>query len=193
MTKKLTEEQKAERAAQRKINIERQKNEQAANKVREKIHAEMNQRRVQSITISIEWKKSRTYGYNPHATAEVRYKDDGQPHTFERREGFTCSGCGYDKESTVIAQIFNTFMKYKLYEKYDPARPVDEKPYGINYWKSEEKNGLTFIRAYYGDGIGTSCYTNGIAKFIDGTFVHIASGKSFDVYQYTDEPEKKEE
>ena len=51
-----------------------------------------------NINIYINWTKSRTWGYNPHATIIT---NNGQ--TTEGR----ASGCGYDKESTAIAEALN--------------------------------------------------------------------------------------
>jgi hypothetical protein len=74
-----------------------------------KIEAERNQKPVKEIEISIEWKKSRMWGNNPHLTAWVRFED-------ETSEKFCCtaSGCGYDKESQVISDVYNEFLKYKF-------------------------------------------------------------------------------
>lgn len=168
----LTQEEKAERAAQRARLIKAWKAAHKEEMIR-------NQKRVKVITISIEWKKSRTWGNNPHAEARVEFHDG----TFRRMDGFTASGCGYDKESTVIAGIFNAFLLYKLYgplpsdyREYLNGEQVN-KPYGV-YLPGDWS-------AHYEGGIGTSCYYN-ISKFIGGTFEHIASGKTFDVYKYTD-------
>jgi len=134
------------------------------------IESEKNQKPVKSITITIEWRKSRTWGANPHCEAAVSFQDG----TFEHSPAYTCSGCGYDKESTVIADVFNNYLKYKLYDpklvkKSDP-------PYGFRIkenWKC------------YNGGVSTSCYYD-ISRFIGGKFESVASGKTFDVFQYTD-------
>lgn len=63
------------------------------------------QKPVKSIGIMIEWKKSRMWGRNPHLSAHVEYMD-GTGEWFKA----TCGGCGYDKESTVIADAFNRFL-----------------------------------------------------------------------------------
>lgn len=172
---KLTDQEKQER---REARIEARK---AAKEVA-RIEAERNQKPVKSVTINIEWIKSRTWGWNPHAEACVEYQDG----SFERVDGFKCSGCGYDKESTVIADIFNRFLKYKLYNsdafdaawlaKHNYSYSEKPRPYGIcigDAWR------------YYADGIGTSCYDK-ISEYIGGSWEHVASGKSFDVYKYTD-------
>lgn len=137
-----------------------------------RIEAEKNQKEVAEITISIEWKKNRTWGHNPLAEAQVKFKDGSYA-----TGSATCSGCGYDKESTVIADIFNNFLKYKLYRDINPTdrSREDGLPYGIY---------LNQYRHFSG-GIGTDCYY-AISEAIGGKFEKLASGKSFDVYKYTD-------
>jgi len=137
-----------------------------------RVEAEKNQKPVKSITISIEWKKSRMWGSNPFAEATIRHKDGSISYGTAK-----ASGCGYDKESTVIADIFNNFLKYKLYGEFVPVERARDNglPYGIY---------LGDYRHYSG-GIGTDCYYD-IAKAIGGEFKRVASGKTFDVYEYTE-------
>lgn len=54
--------------------------------------------KTQYINISINWTKSATWGYNPHATITTD--------RHEATEG-RASGCGYDKESAAIAEALN--------------------------------------------------------------------------------------
>lgn len=131
-----------------------------------KEQTERDQNPVERMVINIEWRKSRNWGNNPYLNAIVH-------HTNGRISRFTdtCSGCGYDKESTVIAECFNQFLKYRLYEL---AKTRKVKPYGISLPGA-------FDPHYHG-GIGTSCYT-AIAKFIGGKFKHVSSGSTFDVYE----------
>lgn len=161
-----------------KLAARREARERAKEQAR--IEAERNQKPVEHLTISIEWKKSRTWGHNPHASVEVRYQDG----TYTSRDGYTASGCGYDKESTVIAEIFNDFLKYKLWQLSPEARKggngsLDKgnAPYGIHVYNDN--------RPHFGGGIGTSCYYR-IAEYIGGKFEKLASGKTFDVYRYVD-------
>ena len=171
MTEQEKQEHKEARAEARK-----------AAKEAARIEAERNQKPVKSITINIEWVRSRTWGWNPNAEACVEYQDG----SFERVGGIKCSGCGYDKASTVIADIFNRFLKYKLYNsealdaawiaKHNYSDSEKPRPYGIyirDAWRD------------YAGGIGASCY-KAISEYIGGTWEHVASGKSFDCYKYTD-------
>jgi hypothetical protein len=130
-----------------------------------KIEAEKNQKPVKEITFSIEWSKS----FNP--TLEARaYHVDGSTSYVKARAG----GWGYCKESTVIAEAFNSLVKYKLYELVNI--PSDFTPYGVYI----NRNGYTG----YAGGIGVSCYYS-IAELIGGKFEKLASGKSFDAYKLT--------
>jgi len=158
---KLTTEQKTANK------LARQEARQEAKKLA-KIEREKNQKPVNEIRFSIEWKKSRMWGYNPHLTADCYHKDG--THT---RVQATASGCGYDKESQVIADAFNNLLKYKLYQ-YDNVNE-EKMPYGVRIGDYKGFSG----------GIGVSCYYS-IGEYIGGKFEKIASGKTFDAYKYTD-------
>lgn len=177
----MTPEVKKQRAEQRKV-------DRLTASELEHIEKLKNQKLVTGLTITIEWRKSRMWGFNPYAEAQVYYQDG----TFERREGYTCSGCGYCKESTVIAEIFNAFLSYKLYQKHRWVDSINGKkanyPYGVYYFGGNhgEKHESGYIsKPSFNGGVGTSCY-NDISKFIGGVFEHVASGKTFDAYKYTD-------
>jgi hypothetical protein len=139
-----------------------------------KIQREKNQKPVKEITFSIEWKKSRMWGYNPHLTAKCYHKDN----TYTEVTA-TASGCGYDKESQVIADAFNQLLKYKLYnlEEHEGIKI----PYGI-YLQDHYKG--------FSGGIGVSCYYE-IGEAIGGKFEKLASGKTYDCYKYTDNSVKE--
>lgn len=167
----MTAEVKAERREARKLERKR------ANQL-EVIEAEMSQKPVKHMTIAIEWKKSRMWGFNPSAEAQIEHHDG----TYSHIGPFTCSGCGYDKESTVIAEAFNAALKYKLYGR----KKRKEAPYGVYYYAGKYQDKGSYLCApNYNGGVGTSCYYD-IAEFIGGKFEKISSGKTFDVFQYTD-------
>lgn len=156
---------------------ERREARRQAERERE-IAEEKNQKPVKKMTITIEWVRSRTWGMNPKASAEVEFHDG----SFGRSEGHRCSGCGYDKASTVVAEIFNKFLKYKLYgpvheTRYHLNGEVQTRPYGVSGPQAERKG--------YAGGIGISCYP-AIAAYIGGTFERVADGKTFDVFVYRD-------
>ncbi len=54
------------------------------------------------ISISVEYKSSRTWGSNPSAIIELRHNNQ-----YERLTSGSITGCGYDKESTAIAVALN--------------------------------------------------------------------------------------
>jgi hypothetical protein len=157
------------------------------------IEEQKSQKHVKSLTISIEWRKSRTWGHNPHAEVAVEFHDG----TFIRKDGYKCSGCGYDKESTVIAEIFNDFLRYKLYEKHELESRINGEttnhPYGVYYYDGKvippKPGDYYYSKPSFNHGVGTSCYYS-IGKFIGGTFENVASGKSFSVFKYTDGKQK---
>lgn len=161
---------------------ERQIKNREAKKQKE-IEALKNQREIQELTITVEWKKSNTWGMNPHASVNVVYKAGQERYT--RDEGFKASGCGYDKESTVIAEIFNKYLRYKLFKldltkAYHGSldnRATQTLPYGIANYPN--------CTPHYAGGVGTSCYYD-ISKAIGGTFENVANGKNFGVFKYTD-------
>jgi transposase-like protein len=131
-----------------------------------KIEAEKNQKPVKEITITVEWKRSQMWGSNPNCEAEITFKDG----SFERSPVYKCSGCGYDKLSTVVADVFNDYLKYKLYGELP-----QNLPYGMRADKYK----------YYDGGIGINCYDR-ISTAIGGEFHCLATGKTFDVYKYTE-------
>lgn len=171
MKTKLTPEQKQ-------ANKEARKAARIAAATAARIEAERNQKPVKSLTITIEWRKSRMWGNNPTATGRIEYADG----TYGTTAAARASGCGYDKESTVIASLFNECLVYKLWALSEEQikgghgdGDAGKAPYGINRYDDHR---------YYAGGIGTSCYYR-ICEYLGGTFAHTASGKTFDVYTAT--------
>ena len=166
--KRFTDEEKAARRAAR-------KEEKEAAKRAAKLDAIKNAPRVDHIEMNIEWKRSKTWGMNPHLRAWAHYVEpdaDGSriAPVFES----TASGCGYDKLSTVVAACFNHFLKNELYRK--TAKQLGKKPYGVRVF--EETN-----NRYFEGGVGIECY-RAIAEFIGGELVRVARGDSFDCFHF---------
>ena len=84
------------------------------------------------IMMTIEWKKNRTWGNCPRIYADVYYHNG----SYDQIESYA-SGYGYDKESTVMADIFNCTLKYKLRRN---EHRIKESPYGISFIKREKNN-----------------------------------------------------
>lgn len=123
---------------------------------------------LKSLEISIVWKKSAIWGYNP--TAEVRIRD-GKNYSF--LTGFA-SGCGYDKESASIYSalagnpIFNKF----IFENYRKKGLKDTYPF--RYGKNESLPSFCF------SGCGISCLRNWAEKL--GYKWHESHTKTSDFY-----------
>lgn len=120
---------------------------------------------IEQIRISVEWKKSTTWGNNPHVelSAYSSYSCCAAK--------ATASGCGYDKESQAIAEALNSIdgVRKLLIEKLDYIN--EKKPYGINQYNT--------IPAFSG-GVGTNCFTSFFKNI--GWKVTEMHGKTYDSY-----------
>lgn len=129
-----------------------------------------NQKDVLRMTIKINWKRNRTYGnYDPHASYFLEYQDG----TSDSDRGFSCNGGNYDKESTVVLNIFNTVLRGMLWRKRNSRK---EKPYGVYCDKDSFPS--------YGWGIGMNSVGN-IVEWLGGKMVHTAWSDTFDQYNIT--------
>ena len=72
-------------------------------------------------TVTVEWVRSRTWGYNPHATV----------YGFNAITKDYASGCGYDKESAAIAGAFNANPEI-MRILYNHAENGGSFPYGVH-------------------------------------------------------------
>lgn len=166
LQKRIDDEAKKQRAEERKAIRE-------AVKLQKRIDEVKAQPRLESLTITIQWKKNRTWGSNPHATGEA-ITTEGR-----RLVGTaTASGCGYCKRSTVIADLFNQFLRHKLYDSAVLARLAIKKPYGMSFPKDDRK-----WLACFDGGIGEGCYKQ-ISEAIGGTWECVAYAGDVEVYQY---------
>lgn len=145
------------------------KAEKEINTMIEKYNSIMNSKDIESVNISVEWKKSSIWGMNPTATAKVNYTD-GSCNYFEGK----ASGCGYDKESAAIASALNnSYSVLKLLficSKKDPENKV----YG---YYNANKGYFPHISG----GVGVSCY-NAVFNLCGYKFEQTNSGKTFDCY-----------
>ena len=119
---------------------------------------------VTTINISVEWKKSRTWGANPTATVY----GSGSYST-----GYA-SGCGYDKESAAIASAFNDNPEI-MRILYEHAEKGGAFPYGVTSWAG--------VPSFDG-GCGVSVFYN-IFDACGYTFRCVAGGKMFNAYTIT--------
>lgn len=108
------------------------------------------------ISVSVDWVKSRTWGYNPRV--EIRTNTG----TFYG----TASGCGYDKESAAIANALNqcdSVLKalYLLKEKGLCSGLSDKSPTACTGVDNRTVCGYGAgysILPYFEGGVGTSCF-----------------------------------
>lgn len=126
-----------------------------------------NQKDVLRMTIKINWKRNRKYGNNdPHASYYLTYQDGTEDYS----SGYSCNGGGYDKESTVVLNIFNVVLSGMLWRKRNSRK---EKPYGVYC----EKNSFP----HFGWGIGMSSVEY-IVEWLGGKMKHTAWTDDFDQY-----------
>lgn len=103
---------------------------------------------IETVSIRVDWKKSRTWGYNPTATVIINQMN---------RYTGSASGCGYDKRTAAIAEALNqsAVIRRMLYQAKEKAL-ADGKPdnnraciaYGAGYG----------VLPYFEGGVGMSSF-----------------------------------
>jgi len=126
---------------------------------------------IESLTITVEWKKSSMWGSNP--TAEAYINGIG------RVSSGSIGGCGYDKCSTAVANVLNQVPQFKklmceLKNKLSNCKKTNREVFGYGA-------GYGIIPTFEG-GVGVSCYDR-IFNSIGYEFKTVSSGKTFDVYR----------
>lgn len=139
---------------------------------------------VESITIAVDWVRSRTWGANPHAEVTV-YTCNGY---YNNTYYGTASGYGYDKESASVASALNQSdavlkllydCKERALEKGNTSDNREVLGYGSGYG----------VLPYFEGGVGINCF----ARIFEGLsydkespvaykWEHTAWGKKYDVY-----------
>ena len=114
------------------------------------------------FTVSVEWVRSRTWGYNPHATV----------YGFNAVTKDYASGCGYDKESAAIAGAFNSNPEI-MRIIYEHANNGGVFPYGVHTFAG--------VPAFDG-GCGVSVFYN-IFDACGYEFKQVAGGDRFRAYK----------
>lgn len=127
---------------------------------------------ISNISISVEWTKSRIWGMCPMADVRVCYTDN----TCDNYQSGRITGCGYDKESTAIAQALNQCndLLHAMYVKKEANHTKENRElfgYGSGYG----------VKPYFEGGVGVSCYP-AIFQAIGYEWKSISHGKTFDVY-----------
>ena len=131
-------------------------------------------RNVHSIIITVEWKRSKTWGSNPQAEALTTYTDGTQ----ERFFGGKISGCGYDKESAATASVLNQIdaLKREMYLRKE-ERVNEQNREVLGYGA-----GYGILPSFEG-GVGFNCHRNIIGK-LGYKAETISSSKNFTVYRF---------
>lgn len=123
---------------------------------------------VTRLSIHVQWHRSRTWGNCPKAYWRCYFADGTYKSGNE-----TCSGCGYDKESTVIARIFDQCCSGMLWRKRKTKKAA---PYGCRVKDTWFPN--------FDGGVGTNCYVR-ITEFLGGKWERVNSTDSSDTYVIT--------
>lgn len=110
---------------------------------------------IKNVSISIEWKRSTVWGYNPTATATINgiYQFTG-----------TASGCGYDKRTAAVGAALNQSiiilkMLYTAKEKALATMPAEKIEAAKAGYASGCETNADFI--HYGAGYGVLPYFEG--------------------------------
>lgn len=128
-----------------------------------------------SAVVSVEWKRSATWGKNPTATAKIKTENGTTI-----LNGSTVTGCGFDKLSEAVARALNASnaLKKVLYQKFEKALQKDPAArlcgifgYGSGYELPEIEGGC-----------GVSIFRE-IFKKCGFLFEEIASGSNFNVFE----------
>lgn len=139
------------------------------------------------IKIIVEWVNSKTWGANPHATAEIWSNDNGL-NQYEKLTG-SASGCGYDKQSAAIAQALNqsketkkAFCEYK--EKALKKNKNIDKDNGTGA-TIDNRGAICYGFGYspipyFEGGTGTNCFLEGFKLL--GCTVEETHGNTTDAY-----------
>lgn len=139
---------------------------------------------LNSINISVEWARSRVWGYNPTATAAAYSTANDGAQTYDEKTG-RASGYGYDKQSAAISESLNKIpavlkVLYLAEEKRLTGRESRKQArrdfigYGAGYG----------VLPYFEGGCGVSVYHK-IFKSCGYVFKCVGSGKMFDAYTIT--------
>lgn len=135
---------------------------------------------IESLTITVEWKKSSMWGSNP--TAEAYINGIGSV------SSGSIGGCGYDKQSTAVANVLNQVPQFKklmceLKNKLSNCKKTNREVFGYGA-------GYGIIPTFEG-GVGVSCYDR-IFNTIGYEFKTVSSGKTFDVYRISKVTKKEQ-
>lgn len=118
----------------------------------------------ESISISVEFSRSRTWGSIPHATVTAA----------QRRTCGMASGCGYDKESAAIAAAMNQHPAI-MRILYDHAESGEGFPYSVHTFAG--------VPSFDG-GCGVSCF-RAVFEACGYSWRQVGNGKTYNAYVIT--------
>ena len=172
---KITREKAVELATARRL----KQLEKAHTKELAKVEAAEAAPDVHAVSIEVEWKRSRTWGYNPHASVVVNRQN---------RYFGSASGCGYDKRTAAVGAALNqsAVIDRMMYQAKEKALAEG--------WRPDGRAGSNAGCIHYGAGYGTLPYFEGgvgMSSF-EGVFnacglklTHCnTSGKYYDYYYF---------
>ena len=115
----------------------------------------------ESVNISVEFVRSRVWGWNPHATIRGE----------QRRTEGSASGCGYDKESAAISYAMNEHPEILkiIYNHAEQGKPF---PYAVHIFAG--------LPSFDG-GCGVSCFYH-IFEACGYEWQQVADGRTFNAY-----------
>ena len=120
---------------------------------------------VEFFDISVEWKRSATWGYNPTATAYIRTVNGARV----VRTGHA-SGCGYDKRSAAVAEALNSSnsvlkLLYTYVENALANGETFDTENNVVSWRSVLGYGSGYgVLPYFEGGVGVSCFWHILEK-----------------------------
>lgn len=142
-----------------------------------------------SVSVSVTWKRSQMWGYNPYA--EISTKSKTESGYNYNRQNDRAGGCGYDKLSAAIASSFDKcpeILKLLYIAENNRLR-------GTKTRKQSRRDIIGYgsgygVLPYFEGGCGVSVFYK-IFESCGYTFAQTASGKTFDVFT-VEKKEKKE-
>lgn len=153
-----------------KIRLSKHNEKQIESKLKELVF-DPNLENIDTLTINVEWRKSQMWGSNPTAEAYI-------PSIGTVSSG-SIGGCGYDKQSTAVANVLNQIPQFKklMFELKNKGKNTTIQNrelfgYGAGYGVLPQFEG----------GVGVDCYYP-IFEKIGYKFETISNGKNFDVYR----------
>lgn len=154
------------------VEVSYQKEEILLNSL-ELIHRDF--KKLNSITIETSWKKSNTWGYNPHTEVTVNYETKLSFNDIEYTTG-KASGCGYDKHGASVAQALNnnTVLLYVLARKIKLDEEV-QNLYGVST--------RLIVPCFAGGGVGMNSLVSVIER-LGLRLVTTTHNETFDYYYF---------